>query len=141
MVRGTSRSVAKGLGRGVVVTLSASLLALACGGRVVEPSSQDPDTGEPSGTAGTTVGNAGATSKGSSGGSLPTHPLAECAPGFDRASNPARACQWLLTKSNQCFDTFDAACACACPTSGNSVCSSSIPGGPNSATPVFCDAT
>lgn len=139
MVSGFSTAIAKGLGRIGVIALFAA--AVGCGGRVIE---QDPQPNDPgvssSGGSTDTSSRAGSAGKSSTGGALPAHPLGSCVPGFDRTSNPTRACQWL-TKDGQCFDTFDAACACACPASGNSVCSSASPGGPNSATPIFCDQT
>ena len=139
MVRGFWSSIAERLGdAGRAALLCAALASVGCGGRVIETGPEDPRTG----TAGSSAANstAGASSKGSGGGSLPTHALGACVPGFDHASNPGRACQWL-TSTGQCFDDFDAACACACPTAGSSVCSSSLPGDSNSATRVFCDAT
>ncbi|HEY3667040.1 MAG TPA: hypothetical protein VGL19_13600 [Polyangiaceae bacterium] len=109
---------------------------LACGGRYEEPGT---GTGTP--VAGPT-GSTGAPSDGKAGSSgstvtLPDHDLGMCQPGFDRASNPGRSCNWL-TDSGKCFDTKDAACNCICPRSGESLCSSGVDGGPGSATLVHC---
>ncbi len=114
---------------------------IACGGRAIE----DPGTGgsEPSepAPAGTAEGSAGKPGKpGSSNptGSLPSHALGECKPGFSHAEQPGRACHWL-TETGLCFDDIDGACSCICPSNRDSVCFSGFDDGPNSATPVFCE--
>lgn len=112
-----------------------ALIALSgCGGRVVEqPGSggsgpSEPSTQEPPAAAGRSA---------SPPSSLPTHDLGACTPGFTRADNPNRPCHWL-TKAGACFDEKEAACACICPLSGNSVCFSGFDAGPSSATLVQC---
>ena len=102
---------------------------LACGGRV-----EDPKTGG-SGGGDTASGSGG---KSDAADPIPSHALGDCKPGFDRASNPGRACNWL-TDSGSCFDTNDDACACICPPNKDSVCFSSFYNGDGSATLVRCD--
>jgi hypothetical protein len=66
------------------------------------------------------------------------HDLGQCVPGFDRSSDASRPCPWISQK-DECFQTMDAACACICPRSGASVCSSvESPGEPDVRT-VYCD--
>jgi hypothetical protein len=108
---------------------------MACGGRVIEqPGAGGADSGGPA-PSGTAAASAG---KSSSSGSLPTHNLGTCTPGFSRAENPGRPCHWLL-ESGLCFDDIDGACACVCPRSKDSVCFSTFDHGPSSATLVYCE--
>ncbi|HEY4105337.1 MAG TPA: hypothetical protein VGM44_15675 [Polyangiaceae bacterium] len=112
----------------IVVVLAVGSI-LGCGGRVEEPGTEKQPVDGGSATA----------SSGSSGsGSLPAHPLGQCVHGFERASEPTRSCEWI-TQAGECFDSFDAACACICPSSGHSVCSAAFSPGPNGATTVYCD--
>ncbi|MEP7049372.1 MAG: hypothetical protein ABJB12_03425 [Pseudomonadota bacterium] len=106
----------------------------ACGGRV-----EDPKSGGSAGedTAPTSSGNNDGAGKSGASGSFPAHELGDCKPGFDRASNPARSCNWL-TDSGLCFETNDDACACICPAEENSVCYSPFYNGDGSATLVHC---
>jgi hypothetical protein len=122
----------------------AAALALAitsgvvgCGGRVVEepPGTEKPETTDP---APSSTGAAGTGSSPGSPTKLPSHPLGDCVPGFDHGSNPSRACPWV-TQNGQCFNSEDAACACICPTSGGSLCSSNFSPGPGGTTTVYCD--
>ena len=121
--------------------LFVSLALVGCGGRAeLEPVSGE--GGAPSGNAGHVAGTAGSAGKGSSqgaasGGPLAGHELESCVPGFNRADAPGRPCTWL-TEAGECFDEKEKACACACPQTKSSVCSSPFPGGPGSMTPVFC---
>ena len=108
--------------------------AAACGGRYEDPGNQKPGTGDPAPTSGSSPSHTG------SSDSLPTHPLGACVPGFDRSSDPSRPCQWV-TEKGECFDSFDAACACVCPTSGNSLCSGSFSPNISGETVVYCDKT
>ena len=107
----------------------------ACGGRAVE----DPGAG---GAAPTEPGTqapaaAGAGRSSSPSAPLPSHDLAACKPGFSRAENPNRQCNWL-TEDGSCFNEKEDACACICPTSGDSICFSGFDDGPGSATLVQC---
>jgi hypothetical protein len=107
---------------------------VACGGRVEDPT--------PGGSGGGETAPASSVTKdagGSSGPSdpFPSHELGSCKPGFDRASNPGRKCNWL-TDSGKCFDTNDEACACICPPVQDSVCYGPFYNGEGSATPVYC---
>ncbi|HWZ93554.1 MAG TPA: hypothetical protein VNW92_32060 [Polyangiaceae bacterium] len=114
--------------------LAAAWLA-ACGGRVEEPG----EGGGPAASGGAAgTGTAGTGNAPGSTMKLPTHPLGQCVPGFDRSSNPNRSCPWV-SQAGQCFDSVDAACACICPTTGNSVCSSNFASGPGATTTVYCD--
>jgi hypothetical protein len=114
-----------------IVTLS------ACGGRAVEqPGSggsapSEPGSEEPAPAAGRSSSPSPPSS------SLPTHDLGDCTPGFSRTESPNRPCHWL-TKAGSCFDEKEAACACICPLSGDSVCFSGFDDGPSSATLVQC---
>jgi hypothetical protein len=113
-------------------------LLLGCGGKYEEPGSGTGTSDPAPSSAGSSAaeGKAGASSGTAS--PLPSHDLGECKPGFERATNPTRACNWLLD-SGMCFDTNDAACACVCPTDHDSVCWSPFYEGAGSATPVHCD--
>jgi hypothetical protein len=106
----------------------------ACGGRYEDPG---PGPGAPAGSS--TSAPSGGKSGPASGSTvtLPSHDLGVCTPGFERATNPQRTCNWL-SESGQCFDTKDAACACICPGNKDSVCWSSFDDGPGSATLVQC---
>jgi hypothetical protein len=120
------------LGSAVCAWVALACVA-ACGGRYDEPGSQGSGSEDPSPSASGSSSSSSSFSK-----PLPTHPLGDCMPGFDRASNPSRSCQWV-TAMGQCFDSFDAACACLCPTTGNSVCSAALSPSPTGATTVYCD--
>src|SRR4051812_36160407 len=87
----------------------------ACGGRVIDDGSGSSEPSAPASTATTSGG------KSSSSGSLPSHELGACQPGFVRAEHPGRACHWL-TESGLCFDDTEGACACICPRNRDSVC-------------------
>jgi hypothetical protein len=107
-----------------------------CGGVAVEaPGSagaSDPGAG------GQAPASPGAAGTASGTGSLPTHALGDCKPGFARDASPTRECDWM-TVDRICFDDKDAACNCVCPASGDSVCWSDFYQGPGSATLVHCD--
>ncbi len=107
---------------------------LACGGRVEDPKSGSGAGGGDSAP----VSSAGGGSKSGPSDGLPSHELGDCKPGFDRASHPERACNWL-TDDGLCFDTNDDACSCICPPDKASVCFSPFYDGPGSATPVSCE--
>ena len=109
----------------------------ACGGRAIEEPGPD-GAGAPSSEPGAgTVGSSGSAGKPSgNSGSLPTHPLGDCKPGFSRTQNPTRACPWVID-NGQCFDTQDAACACIC-SAENNVCWSAFPK-PDQPTLTHCD--
>lgn len=120
-----------------LVILSAALVALvACGGRYEEPGSGGSGTSAPTGTSVGSDDSKGSDSSGTTA-SLPQQDLGTCVPGFERASNPSRSCNWL-TDAGVCFDTKDAACACICPRNADSVCFSGFDDGPGSATLVHC---
>lgn len=111
----------------------------ACGGRVLDQQGTD---GESGGTAGApaaslVAGASGGAGRAGSSKPLPTHPLSPCVPGFDRARNPERACNWADAKG-ACFEEMDDACACICPDSTDSICWSSFPD-PGQAVPVYCE--
>ncbi len=127
----------KRLGAGFLV--SGVLGLVACGGRVIaEPGSGGVETPVPTtGGANGSAGGSGTTNHGKVG-SLPTTQLGQCSPGFSRSENPTRSCHWL-TEDGMCFDDSNAACACICPTQGDSICSHGFDDGPNSATLVFCN--
>ena len=126
----------KRLWRGISLLTIIGLVA--CGGRAIE----DPGTGgsDPSkpAPAGTTRGSAGKPGWSDPHGSLPSHELGVCRPGFSHAEQPSRACHWL-SEAGLCFDDIDGACACICPKTADSVCFSGFDDGPNSATPVYCE--
>jgi hypothetical protein len=107
---------------------------LACGGRVEDPKSGGSGGNEPVPVASSSNDAAG---KSGSSTPFPSHDLGDCRPGFDRASNPGRACNWL-TDSGMCFATNDDACACICPMDKDSVCYSQFYNGDGSATEVHC---
>ena len=115
-----------------------SLGSVACGGRVIEQPGDDDDSSAPAPTPTSASGSAGAPAKPGTGTPFPTQDLGLCEQGFDRARNPSRPCHWL-TKSGQCFDDKDRACACICPQDGESLCVSGFDDGPNSATLVRCN--
>ncbi|HTA89963.1 MAG TPA: hypothetical protein VK745_10320 [Polyangiaceae bacterium] len=119
---------------GAIAVLVLSGWIAACGGKY-DPGNQKSGTGDPGSNTG---GSSSGTSTGTSTGSLPMHTLGDCVPGFDRSSNPSRPCAWV-TEKGECFDTDDAACACICPTSGASICSSSLSPNQNGAIMVYCD--
>jgi hypothetical protein len=120
-----------------LLVLSVALAGLvACGGRYEEPGSSGSGAGGPAGSGTGSDASKGSDSSGSTV-TLPQHDLGACTPGFERATNPTRSCNWL-TDAGACFDTKDAACACICPTSGDSVCFSGFDDGPGSATLVHC---
>jgi hypothetical protein len=119
-----------------LLVLSLALAGLvACGGRYVEPGPSGSGTGEPAGSETTTDDGKGSDSSGTTV-TLPQHDLGVCTPGFERAADPSRSCNWL-TEAGVCFDTKDAACNCICP-KGDSICFSSFDDGPGSATLVHC---
>jgi hypothetical protein len=134
MGRGLVAGRLKAMARGACALLGLAAWSTACGGKYEDPNSHGPDepTTSSAGSSSSSSSNTGSSS------SLPTHPLGVCVPGFDRSSNPSRPCEWISQKG-ECFDSFDAACACVCPTSGNSVCSGGFSNGANSATTVYCD--
>jgi hypothetical protein len=110
---------------------------VACGGRYEEPGSGGSGTSAPAGSG---AGSDGSMSSDSSSGTtvtLPQQDLGVCVPGFERAAEPGRSCNWL-TEAGVCFDTKDAACACICPSTQDSVCFSNFDDGPGSATLVHC---
>jgi hypothetical protein len=113
------------------LTLALALLSAsvaACGGRYEDPSTSSTGTGSSSPSG----------SSPASQTMLPMHALGQCVPGFDRNSDASRPCPWISQK-DECFQTMDAACACICPRSGASVCSSVESGEPDVMT-VYCDA-
>jgi hypothetical protein len=109
---------------------------VACGGRYEEPGSDGSGTSAPPGSGADSDGGKKSDSSGTSV-TLPQQDLGACVPGFERAADPGRSCNWL-TEAGVCFDTKDAACNCICPTSADSVCFSSFDDGPGSATLVHC---
>jgi hypothetical protein len=56
------------------------------------------------------------------GGALRFEPtaLSECVPGFRRSQARGRTCSFLVAE--RCYEDQRSACACACPSSGSSVC-------------------
>jgi hypothetical protein len=111
---------------------------VACGGRAIDDSGTGGSEPSEPGPANTPNGSAGKPGSSSSSGSLPSHELGECKPGFSHAEQPARACHWL-TEAGVCFDDIDDACSCICPNNRASVCFSPFDNGPNSATRVYCE--
>jgi hypothetical protein len=112
-----------------------------CGGKYELPDRQSTEGGDPAptgtGSAGSSAGGAGASG---SKGSLPMHQLGMCVPGFEQTSDPSRPCPWI-TEHGECFDSFDAACACVCPRSGSSLCSGAFSPNARGMTTVYCDKT
>jgi hypothetical protein len=106
--------------------LSASVAA--CGGRYDDPSTSSTGTGS----------STSSESSPASQTTLPMHALGQCVPGFDRNSDAARPCPWVSQK-DECFQTMDAACACICPRSGASICSSVATPGQSAFETVYCD--
>lgn len=49
-----------------------------------------------------------------------TTALPECVPGFRRSRARGRSCSFVVDE--RCYEDQRSACACACPTSGTSVC-------------------
>jgi hypothetical protein len=120
--------------RGACAWLALAVCSTACGGKYEEPDGgQTSTTGDPA-----PASTDSSSSSSNPPGSLPTHPLGTCVTGFDRSSNPNRACPWV-TQKGECFSSFDAACNCLCPTNGMSVCSGGFSPGSNGATTVYCD--
>ena len=110
---------------------------VACGGRYEDPGSGGSSgTGVPASSGAASDDNNGSDSSGSTV-ALPKHDLGKCTPGFERATNPSRSCNWL-TEAGVCFDTKDAACSCICPSNADSLCFSGFDNGPGSATLVHC---
>jgi hypothetical protein len=90
---------------------------LGCGARSTVDSMEQ--TANASGAGGTSSG-----SRGGSGGQAPVAPvdtsaLPECELGFPRFETD-QGCQY--TYESLCYDTPQAACACACPRGGESSC-------------------
>ena len=56
------------------------------------------------------------------GGALRFEPtaLSECVPGFRRSRARGRNCSFLVAE--RCYEDQRSACACACPSSGSSLC-------------------
>ncbi|HEX3773545.1 MAG TPA: hypothetical protein VHV51_03720 [Polyangiaceae bacterium] len=76
-----------------VLVVFAIVGLLGCGGRYEEPGTQKQPTGDPSSMSDSSGNTSASTSSGSgASGSLPTHPLGQCVPGFEHASDPGRAC-------------------------------------------------
>jgi hypothetical protein len=121
--------------KSVVLAVVWTALA-ACGGRYEGPGSGGSGTGAATESSTGSGGSKGSDSSGTTI-TLPKHDLGTCTPGFERASNPNRSCNWL-TEAGVCFDTKDAACACICPRNADSVCFSGFDDGPGSATLVHC---
>jgi hypothetical protein len=121
-----------------LLVLWVALTALvACGGRYEDPGSGGGSgTGAPTGSGAASDNGNGSDSSGSTV-TLPKHDLGTCTPGFERATNLSRSCNWL-TEAGVCFDTKDAACSCICPTNADSLCFSGFDNGPGSATLVHC---
>lgn len=119
--------------------LCAGVIALvACGGRYEEPGSGGSGTSTPAGSsAGSDSGQKSDSSSGTTV-TLPQQDLGVCTPGFERATEPGRSCNWL-TEAGVCFDTKDGACDCICPRTQDSLCWSDFDDGPGSATLVHCD--
>jgi hypothetical protein len=106
-----------------------ALVGVGCGGRVIDEGS--PPAGSPTGTSRLPDGGrAGA--GGSPSGSVI---LQVCHPGFLAADLPARPCNFLFV--DRCYDTKDAACACACPNRSGTQCVSGFPE-PNGRVAVTC---
>jgi hypothetical protein len=108
---------------------------VACGGRYEEPGS---GTSAPAGSSTSSDGSQKSDSSSGTTVTLPQQDLGVCTPGFERAADPARSCNWL-TEAGVCFDTKDDACACICPRAGDSLCWSNFDNGPGSATLVHCE--
>ena len=109
--------------------LWATVLCIACGGTVITPTEEDPETNpsvEPSSDAGA-AGDAG----------WHQVPLGACEEGFDPTENPDRLCNWL-GEDGRCYDSRPEACNCICPSDRDSVCSSGFYQGEGEATPVAC---
>ena len=133
---GCRRACSARRAHGVLLTACVCLWLGACGGRV-EP---DPD---PAPQESSSAGNTGASGGSTSGsgqpegtdGLDPATSLGKCPEGWD----PAEAdCPWLAS-NGLCYATKVDACSCICPRSNNTICSSGLPGGPDSRTWVSCD--
>lgn len=113
-------------------SLGSVLLLLAicnCGGKVSGGES-DSDAEAPSPGQQGAGGEPGASSNGALG-------LPPCEPGFDPADDPNRFCAYVGETDGLCYDTKTAACACECPSTSGTVCSSPLfP--PDSKVPVSC---
>jgi len=124
--------------------LALGLLGLAaCGGRAVEEPGSDSGSSAGAGSGDSKpnqpLSQAGGAGKPGVTPSLPSHNLGTCKPGFSRAEQPDRNCNWL-TESGLCFDKLSGACDCICPRTGDSVCFTAFDGGgTNAATLVYCE--
>jgi hypothetical protein len=119
-----------------IVLWVAVAVLVACGGRYEEPGSGGSGTSTPSGSGADSDGGKKSDSSGTTV-TLPQQDLGVCVPGFERAADPGRSCNWL-TEAGVCFDTKDAACNCICPSTQDSLCFSNFDDGPGSATLVHC---
>jgi hypothetical protein len=111
MVRGGSWGRVPKSGRAAALIL---LGGLGCGARSTVESAEDEGAN----------GGSSSVSRGGGGGQaapdpVDTNALPECVPGFQRFDD-ARECRFLF--DNRCYETSEAACACACPRGGASRC-------------------
>ena len=115
-------------------TVASLVLAVGCGGRAVttdtEPRESDTTRNDgPTEQAGDTGGTGG-----TGDGLDPTLELGDCGEGWQPGEAP---CPWRAS-NDLCYASKEEACSCICPREGNTTCSSGLPGGEDSRTPVSC---
>lgn len=104
------------------------VFAAACGGRTeTEPTAEAGAAGRPAGDAG---GGGGSNTFGNA------DDLPECVPGFAPGTPGRGTCDWLA--GGLCYSSRTAACACVCPKTGRTLCTSGFPNGPDGRTRVTC---
>ncbi len=111
-------------GMRVFPVLTAALLALGCGGSVVDDGADGSVVEAPG-------DEPGRPSKG-----LPRAPLGPCRGAFLPESDPHRACNWVA--NGECYEDRDDACGCECRRTRGDLCVSGFPGTPGSRVPVDC---
>jgi hypothetical protein len=109
--------------------------AIGCGGRVDIDSSEHYETGGSGGRRDSGTSTSGGTNGGKSGGG--SEPLAPCTEGFVPGTPGRGTCDWLGS-NGLCYSTREQACACLCPRTRDSVCSSGFASGPDGRTRVSC---
>lgn len=103
-------------------------LAVACGGKVIEPGTSSANGGTNSGAAAATA------SSGGGGLDLSSQSVGTCKLGtLPAAGTP---CPWMT--GERCYQSVSAACACACPHDRTSLCTSGFPSGSDGRVAVTC---
>ena len=121
--------------RGATLIVVALSWGVACGGQT-DRTGEDLEGG--AGSGGASGGGSGGASGAGRNGAGGSTPLGECKKGVPATSDPEQLCPWVGFKDKLCYDTKEAACACACPRDRASTCISSLPGEPTDRVPVEC---